>query len=37
MMIFQDIDGIATTVKPGLPLSLRVGLYHAKELVLESG
>lgn len=32
---YQDIDAIAVTVKPGLSLSLRVGLQHAKQLVLE--
>ena len=30
-----QIDGIAVTVKPGLPLSLAVGLGYAKKLSLE--
>jgi len=31
--IFQDVDAIATTVKPGLALSLLVGLQHGQKLV----
>ncbi|KAK2185861.1 hypothetical protein NP493_220g00032 [Ridgeia piscesae] len=33
----QDVDAIATTVKPGLPLSLMVGLDYARTLVKQSG
>ncbi|KAL8620458.1 hypothetical protein ACOMHN_048391 [Nucella lapillus] len=33
----QDLDAIAVTVKPGLALSLLVGLQHAKKLVHQSG
>ncbi|XP_070210225.1 tRNA N6-adenosine threonylcarbamoyltransferase, mitochondrial-like isoform X2 [Littorina saxatilis] len=33
----QDLDAIAVTVKPGLALSLRVGLQHAKMLAQQSG
>ena len=33
----HDVDAVAVTVKPGLPLSLLVGLNYAKFLVLETG
>jgi len=32
-MFIQDVDAIATTVKPGLALSLLVGLQHGQKLV----
>lgn len=32
----DDLDAIAVTVKPGLPLSLLVGMNHAKELCRKS-
>lgn len=31
-LTLKDIDAIATTVKPGLPMSLRVGTQFAKYL-----
>ena len=31
--LLQDVDAIATTVKPGLALSLGVGLEHGQKLV----
>jgi tRNA A37 threonylcarbamoyltransferase TsaD len=37
MIVFQDIEAIAVTVKPGLALSLQIGLEYAKELVQQSG
>lgn len=33
----QELDAIAVTVKPGLALSLKVGLQHARMLVKTSG
>ncbi|XP_076460991.1 tRNA N6-adenosine threonylcarbamoyltransferase, mitochondrial-like [Babylonia areolata] len=33
----EDVDAIAVTVKPGLALSLLVGVQHAKMLVQQSG
>lgn len=32
----NDLDAIAVTVKPGLPLSLLVGMNHAKVLCKQS-
>ena len=37
IIVFQDIEAIAVTVKPGLALSLQIGLEYAKELVQQSG
>ncbi|XP_023932712.1 probable tRNA N6-adenosine threonylcarbamoyltransferase, mitochondrial [Lingula anatina] len=36
-MTIKDVDAIATTVKPGMGLSLRIGLEYGKKLVRESG
>ncbi|KAK7793402.1 hypothetical protein R5R35_014308 [Gryllus longicercus] len=35
-MKLEDVDAIATTVKPGLSLSLLVGMKYGKKLALES-
>lgn len=32
---WRDIDSIAVTVKPGMPLSLKVGVAYAKELAIK--
>lgn len=31
--IFKELDAVATTVKPGLPLSLAVGLNFTKSML----
>ncbi|RUS90970.1 hypothetical protein EGW08_001274 [Elysia chlorotica] len=36
-MRLQDVDSIAVTVKPGLIMSLRVGLRHAQKLAKSAG
>ncbi|KAK7011908.1 tRNA N6-adenosine threonylcarbamoyltransferase mitochondrial isoform X2 [Biomphalaria glabrata] len=36
-MQLQDLDAVAVTVKPGLVMSLRVGLQHAQKLALSVG
>ncbi|GFO10097.1 tRNA n6-adenosine threonylcarbamoyltransferase [Plakobranchus ocellatus] len=36
-MRLQDVDALAVTVKPGLIMSLRVGLRHAQKLCQSSG
>lgn len=36
-MAFEDLDAIATTVKPGMALSLSVGTNYGKNLALSTG
>ncbi|MPC14291.1 putative tRNA N6-adenosine threonylcarbamoyltransferase, mitochondrial [Portunus trituberculatus] len=36
-MSFGDLDAIATTVKPGMPMSLSVGTNYGKSLALSTG
>ncbi|GFR82418.1 tRNA N6-adenosine threonylcarbamoyltransferase [Elysia marginata] len=36
-MRLQDVDALAVTVKPGLIMSLRVGLHYAQKLARSSG
>ncbi|CAL8104765.1 unnamed protein product [Calicophoron daubneyi] len=31
----EDIDSVAVTVKPGMPLSLKIGLVYAKEFAIQ--
>ncbi|KAH3715962.1 hypothetical protein DPMN_058678 [Dreissena polymorpha] len=33
----KELDAVAVTVEPGMPLSLEVGLSYAKQMVLEHG
>lgn len=35
--LLQDLNAVAVTVKPGLSLSLLVGLQYAKQLVKKTG
>lgn len=35
-LMFQELDAVAVTVRPGLPLSLLVGLEFAKRFAIDT-